>query len=627
MRYPPSILEEIRARLPASAVVGRRVKLTKAGREWRGLSPFNAEKTPSFYVNDQKQFYHCFSSGKHGDIFSFLIETEGLSFPEAVERCANEVGIALPKATEESEARERQRLGLGEAMELAATFFEEQLRSPAGRDARAYLAGRDLGADVIKRFRLGYAPAERFALRDHLASRHVLPDVMIEAGLLVSNDEIAVPYDRFRDRVMFPIQDAKGRVIAFGGRALAKDVQAKYLNSPETPIFHKGGTLYNLNRARKPAHDAGTLYLVEGYVDCIALDRAGLSNVVAPLGTALTEDQLQLVWRMTPEPILCFDGDKAGLRAAQRALDIALPMIGAGKTLRFAFLPEGMDPDDLLRSRGAEALREALARPRPLVDVLLERETGRTPLETPEQRADLERRLFGAVARIADDDLKRHYRDAMAERLRAIFRPANGGRGAPAGQRRDGPRRRMAPNEPLRPSDMASLIGGASEGLKRNALFRPASRLMAREAALVLAAVHHRQIVDEEAEVFAELILSAPQTRAVRTALLDLAARGVEPPYPEQLIARGLAESLRAIEAAAGTVEGWTQPGNEFSRVQQAWREAAHLHARQSFLNSEIEAVSRDVAEDGGEERFERLKALVSRRESQVDPDDVSGGG
>ncbi|MCA3648239.1 MAG: DNA primase [Methylobacterium sp.] len=620
MRYPPSILEEIRARLPISAVVGRRVKLAKAGREWRGLSPFNAEKTPSFYVNDQKQFYHCFSSGKHGDIFSFVIETEGLSFPEAVERLAGEAGVTLPKLTEETVEREKKRAGLGEALEMAASFFEAQLKSAKGREARAYLSGRDLGSDVIARFRLGYAPGERYALRDHLAEKGVSSDVMIEAGLLVSGEDIAVPYDRFRDRVIFPIQDAKGRVIAFGGRALAKDVQAKYLNSPETPVFHKGATLYNLNRARKAAHDAGTIFVVEGYVDCIALDRAGLANVVAPLGTALTEEQLGLIWRIAPEPILCFDGDKAGLRAAHRALDCAVPMIAAGKTLRFAFLPEGLDPDDLLRSRGAEALREALAKPRPLVDVLFEREIGRAPVETPEQRADLEKRLFGTVARIADEDLKRHYRDAMSDRLRALFRPQR-----ERTPYREGQRGARGPGNRRGGLVFGSGFGAemplvASEGLRRNALFRPASALQPREAALVLAAVHHPELIETEAEAIAELVLASPEARTIRGALLDLAASGEGGDFAGCLMARGFAEPLRALELAAKT-EGWTQPGTVFSRVLTAWREASHLHERQSFLHSEIEAVAREVAEDGGEERFERLKALVRRRAAQLDPE------
>ncbi|MCA3643081.1 MAG: DNA primase [Methylobacterium sp.] len=621
MRYPPSILEEIRARLPASAVVGRRVRLTKAGREWRGLSPFNAEKTPSFYVNDQKQFYHCFSSGKHGDIFSFVIETEGLSFPEAVERLANEAGVTLPKLTEETVEREKKRAGLGEALEMAASFFEAQLKSAKGREARAYLSGRDLGSEVIARFRLGYAPGERYALRDHLAEKGVSSDVMIEAGLLVSGEDIAVPYDRFRDRVIFPIQDAKGRVIAFGGRALAKDVQAKYLNSPETPVFHKGATLYNLNRARKAAHDAGTIFVVEGYVDCIALDRAGLANVVAPLGTALTEDQLGLLWRIAPEPILCFDGDKAGLRAAHRALDLAVPMIAAGKTLRFAFLPEGLDPDDLLRARGAEALREALAKPRPLVDVLFEREIGRAPRETPEQRADLEKRLFGTVARIADDDLKRHYRDAISERLRALFRPQRAQRNS---QEKYSSRRRAFSNEPMRLGEIAAMVSQTSEGLKRSALFGSNYTEKQREVALILAAVHHPELIETEAEAIAELVLASPEARTIRGALLDLAASGEGGDFAGLLMARGFAEPLRALELAAKT-ESWTQPGTVFSRVLTAWREASHLHERQSFLNSEIEAVSREVADDGDEERFERLKALVRRREAQLDPENGLG--
>ncbi|MET0367946.1 MAG: CHC2 zinc finger domain-containing protein, partial [Methylobacterium sp.] len=229
MRYPPHILEEIRARLPASAVVGRRVQLKKAGREWRGLSPFNAEKTPSFYVNDQKQFYHCFSSGKHGDVFTFLMETEGLSFPEAVERLAGEAGVPLPAPTVESRESEKRRATAIDVMEMAAAWFEERLRSSKGADARAYLDRRGLGDEVRARFRLGYAPNERYALRDHLAGKGVERDTMVELGLLAGGEDVAVPYDYFRDRVMFPITDLRGRVVAFGGRALAKDVRAKYL--------------------------------------------------------------------------------------------------------------------------------------------------------------------------------------------------------------------------------------------------------------------------------------------------------------------------------------------------------------------------------------------------------------
>ena len=634
MRYPPSILEDIKSRLPASAVVGRRVKLLKAGREWKGLSPFNAERSPSFFVNDQKQAWFDFSSGRNGDIFTFLMEAEGLSFTEAVERLAAEAGVMLPKETPEMEQREKKRAGLSDAMEMAARYFQDELKGPKGRDARAYLASRALGGEVVARFGLGYAPHDRHGLRDYLAGKDVPLDVMIEAGLLIAGDDIPVPYDRFRDRVMFPIHDAKGRCIAFGGRALQKDAQAKYLNSPETPLFHKGATLYNLHRARKPAHDAGTLFVVEGYVDAIAMDRAALGHVVAPLGTALTEDQLAMIWRLTPEPILCFDGDKAGIRAAYRGIDVALPHIGPGKTLRFCFLPEGQDPDDLLRAQGEDALRKAVSAPRPLVEVLFEREIGKTPLETPEQRVECEKRLFGAVAQIADEDLKRHYRQAMREKLSARFAPPQreGGRGYYAG--RDGAQRgqftkgQFGKTQYGKPSERQMPLL-ASEHLKRNPLFRSLGAISVREAALVLAAIYHPGIIEAEAETFAELVFDSAQARRLRATLLDCAAkRGVMAreslelaDFSEDIIMAGQGDALKTVEQTVVAVETWALQQADSAHSLAAWREAAYLHARQSFLNSEIDSVSHDFAANGGEERFERLKALLQRREIQLDQD------
>lgn len=617
MRYPPSILEDIKQRLPVSAVVGRRVKLQKAGREWKGLSPFNAERTPSFFVNDQKQAWFDFSSGRNGDIFTFLMEAEGLSFTEAVERLADEAGIALPKATPETEIREKKRLGLMDALALAQAYFREQLKGPKAREARDYLVSRGLVGEVVESFGLGYAPPDRHGLRDHLAGKGVTPEIMVEAGLLIQVEDNPVSYDRFRDRIMFPIRDPKGRVIAFGGRALQKDAQAKYLNSPETPVFHKGSTLYNLDRARKPAHDSGTLFVVEGYVDAIALDRADIAHVVAPLGTALTEDQLAMIWRIAPEPILCFDGDRAGLRAAHRAIDLALPHLAPGRTLRFVFLPGGQDPDDLLRSQGPEALRAALEKPRPLVDVLYEREISRNPLETPEQRADCERRLFIAVSRIADEDLKRHYRQAMRERLQALFRPAP----PPGSQRRSDRGLQPAGRREFRRGEIIPPLS-ASESLRRSPLLAQAANVPRREAALVLAAVHFPEILETEAETFAELIFSSAPARRIRAALLDLAARhlGGDAPqdFRESLAAGGFSESLRLVTEAAGA-ETWAQNHGDFPRALSAWREAALLQARQSFLNSEIDSVSLDFAVNGGEERFERLRTLVQRREALIE--------
>src|SRR5215813_5650998 len=338
MRFTPQFLDELKARLPVSEVVGRRVKLMRSGREFKGLSPFNKEKTPSFFVNDQKQAWFDFSSGKNGSIFDFVMESEGVTFPEAVERLAQMAGLALPKISREDEARAERRKTLHDVMELAAKFFQDTLASRTGAKARGYLADRGLDPATQLKFRMGYAPGERFALKEHLGSHGIPVEDMVETCLLISGDDIPVPFDRFRDRVMFPITDLRGRVIAFGGRALEKDAQAKYLNSPETSLFHKGATLYNIAAARQASYadkstqsaqeSGGTpVIAVEGYVDVIAMVTAGFAATVAPLGTALTEDQLNLLWKMADEPVLCFDGDGAGLRAAYRAVDLAMPRL------------------------------------------------------------------------------------------------------------------------------------------------------------------------------------------------------------------------------------------------------------------------------------------------------------
>ena len=350
MRFSPNLLDEIRSRLLVSQVVGRKVALKKSGREFRGLSPFKTEKSPSFFVNDQKGFYHCFASGEHGDIFTFLMKTEGLEFPEAVERLAAEAGVAMPKAAERNVEQEDQRERLYRLLEASAAFFEDNLRAGIGSEARAYLERRGLARETIQAFRLGFAPNSRSALSAHLKGKSFSAADMATAGMLISGDDIPEPYDRFRNRVIFPILDLKGRVIAFGGRALDKEAPAKYLNSPETPLFHKGHILFNAARARAAAHDKNRVIAVEGYMDVVALAEAGFTETVAPLGTALTEDQLKLLWRFAPEPLLCFDGDSAGRKAADRAVEIALPSVKPGYSVAFAFLPDGLDPDDLILS-------------------------------------------------------------------------------------------------------------------------------------------------------------------------------------------------------------------------------------------------------------------------------------
>src|SRR5215468_9145575 len=421
MAFPPQFLDELRARLPVSEVVGRRVKLRKAGREWKGLSPFNKEKTPSFTVNDQKGFFHDFSSGKHGDIFDFVMETEGLTFPEAVERLAGMAGLPVPKVSKEAQAREERRKTLHDVIELAAKFFEATLAARAGAKARGYLADRSIASATQLKFRVGYAPPERYALKEHLGAHGVSVPDMVEAGLLIAGEDIALPFDRFRDRVIFPIGDFRGRIIGFGGRALAEDAPAKYLNSPETPLFHKGMNLYNGATARAAAHQGAPLIAVEGYVDVIAMVTAGYEATVAPLGTSLTEDQLALLWKMADEPVLCFDGDGAGRRAAYRAVDLALPHVQPGKSLKFAILPEGQDPDDLVRSGGREAITEVIGAARPLAAMVWQRETEAGGFDTPERRAALDRRIAEVTAMIADDSVRKYYRREFGDRLRRLF--------------------------------------------------------------------------------------------------------------------------------------------------------------------------------------------------------------
>jgi DNA primase len=404
MRYPPDFLDEIRARLPVSEVVGRRVKLRKAGREWKGLSPFNKEKTPSFFVNDQKAMWFDFSSGKNGNIFDFVMQTEGLSFPEAVERLASQAGISIPEISPESQARQERARTLHDVMELATKFYEGMLASGRGAKARGYLSDRNIKSSTQLEFRLGYAPAGRYALKEHLGSLGVSVANMIEVGLLISGDDIPVPYDRFRDRIIIPINDPRGRIIAFGARALDSEVQPKYLNSPDTSLFQKGTTVFNFHRARQPAHNDGSVVVVEGYMDALSIYQAGLKSVVATMGTAFTEEQIQTLWRLSPEPIVCFDADKAGINAAFRSVDRILPLLKVGKTFKFAFMQGGKDPDELIRQKGLEAFKDVLLGSLALWDVLWERETSgsKQKFETPDSRAALEQRLYAIIKTIQD---------------------------------------------------------------------------------------------------------------------------------------------------------------------------------------------------------------------------------
>ncbi|MFC5372298.1 DNA primase [Brevundimonas faecalis] len=426
MRFDDRFLEELKARLRPSDVIGRTVKLKRQGREYVGLSPFAKEKSPSFFVNDDKGFFHDFSSGKHGDVISFLQETERLSFVEAVQRLAGEAGMQLPAEDPQAAEREQKRQGLSDWMDLAQKWFSANLRRSVGKAAREYLEKRGLPEDQWDRFGLGYAPNDREGLKNALIQRGARPGDLVEAGLLISPEGGGAPYDRFRDRLIFPIHDARGRVVSFGGRAMNPDDRAKYLNGPESPLFHKGATLYGLPEARRilGAEKRGEqgVVVVEGYMDVIACQRAGVA-AVAPMGTALTEEQMGVLWRVSPEPVLCFDGDGAGQRAAARAIERALPLLKPDKSFRFAKLNGGKDPDDILREHGAGVLREQLSHTEALADVLFRVEREKVgALETPERRSLLKAQLRKAAATIADTDLSHAYRQYLMDLNDALRR-------------------------------------------------------------------------------------------------------------------------------------------------------------------------------------------------------------
>ena len=628
MRFTPQFLDELKARLPVSEVVGRRVKLMRSGREFKGLSPFNKEKTPSFFVNDQKQAWFDFSSGKNGSIFDFVMESEGVTFPEAVERLAQMAGMPLPKISREDEARAERRKTLHDVMEIAAKFFQDILASRIGAKARGYLADRGLDPATQLKFRMGYAPGERFALKEHLGSHGIPVEDMVEAGLLISGDDIPVPFDRFRDRVMFPITDLRGRVIAFGGRALEKDAQAKYLNSPETPLFHKGATLYNIAAARQAAHEGAPLIAVEGYVDVIAMVSAGFTATVAPLGTALTEDQLGLLWKMADEPVLCFDGDGAGVRAAYRAVDLAMPRIKPGKSLRFALLPQGQDPDDLVRAGGREAVQEVIGAARPLADMLWARETEGHSFDTPERRAALEARVNELMAQIGDEAVRKYYRQDFATRLANFFAPPpreSRGRnewreprsrlGNWRERRNGGWQRQAPPRSPGRP--MPYVV--ASQQLASSPVHRGhRTAVPRREALILLAALNHPWLLHDHLEELAALEFRHTDAERLKGALLDIAAHASAldaGALRAELAGRNLTEAMDRIAQSITTPSSvWgTQPEAAPDDVLVTWQQLVALHRQWHSLTKELKDAEQALGQDGSEANYLRLRDVKAR--------------
>lgn len=435
MSLPPGFLDELRNRTSIAQVVGRKViwdnkKSNQAKGDMWAPCPFHQEKTASFHVEDRKGFYYCFGCHAKGDMISFVQETENVGFMEAVQILATEAGLAMPARDPQAQEKADLNAELAKVTEAAVSHFRLQLKTQAAADARAYLDGRGMDQATLDRFEIGFAPNARNATFQALTAKGLSAEHVVGANIAAQPDDGGAPYDAFRDRIIFPIRDGRGRCIGFGGRAMDPNARAKYLNSRETPLFDKGRALYNHGPAREAAGKGQPLIVAEGYMDVIALVKAGFEAAVAPLGTAITEDQLRLLWRISDEPIVALDGDKAGIRAAMRLIDLALPLLEGGKSLRFVMLPEGQDPDDLLRAPvanggGAPAMQALLAKAEPLVTLLWRRETEGQVFDSPERRAALDGRLREALKRIVDQNLRRHYADAIADLRYALFRPAS----------------------------------------------------------------------------------------------------------------------------------------------------------------------------------------------------------
>ena len=462
MSLPPGFLDELRSRTSLAQVVGRKViwdnrKSNQAKGDMWAPCPFHQEKSPSFHVDDRKGFYYCFGCHEKGDAINFVQATENVGFMEAVEILAREAGMPMPARDPAAQQKSDRRAQIAEATEAAVAWYRLQLSSGAGAAARDYLARRDLDQAARDRFEIGYAPNARQGAFQALTAKGFAPDLVVAAGIASQPDDGGAPYDAFRDRIMFPIRDPRGRCIGFGGRAMDPNARAKYLNSRQTPLFDKGRALYNHGPAREAAGKGATLIVAEGYMDVIALDRAGFGAAVAPLGTAITDTQLQLLWRIADEPIVALDGDRAGLQAAMRLIDLALPLLEAGKSLRFCLMPEGEDPDDVIKARGAGAMQELLDRAEPMVGLLWRRETEGRVFDSPERRAGLDKSLRAAIGQIRDPSLRRHYGQALNDLRFQLFRAPrqSGGRAGAA------PRGRNAPSAPMAETRASAMAAGA----------------------------------------------------------------------------------------------------------------------------------------------------------------------
>ncbi|MCZ2158346.1 DNA primase [Bartonella sp. 220] len=613
MRFSPDFLDDLRARLPISIVIGQRVifdpQKSKPSRgDFWCCCPFHGEKTPSFHCDDRKGRYYCFGCGVSGDIFTFLCELDGLHFSESVERLADLAGIKLPLFDPQSQKRQMEKADLYDVMRMATAFFQHSLRDKGGMQARRYLDARGVTPELVERFRIGFAPMRRTALKEALSARGISIKQMEDCGLLKFGEDETVSYDRFRNRIMFPIEDLRGRVVAFGGRTLEKDTPAKYLNSPETVLFHKGNILYNAATARKNSRLVGdkknhSLLVVEGYMDVIALAKAGFEGAVAPLGTALTEAQIGLLWQMGTDPILCFDGDDAGLKAAFRVADRVLSLLKAGVSVRFVLLPQGKDPDEIISAGGAQLFSSFLQKAIPLIELLWWRATHGKSFETPETRAALEKQLKQQIFTIKDENIRRYYLQDIKKRLFDFFRSSfSKKKGA-------GRHHQFSQNKIFKDQSFSVL---ANSDIVRNS----SQSIPLREAVILLILAYYPELWYENFEVLAELELKNAQLMCFHQSMLEIL--GNQQLHDKETMVvllekkgqKALLERMKHLVQHVGMRTVFV--GAPLDDARAILKQAIYLHLQEHHLHKRLQDIEEQLVENPKSEVFDLLREIQS---------------
>ena len=590
MAFPSHFLDTLRDKAGLADVVSKRVKLLRKGHEYQGLCPFHNEKTPSFTINEEKGFYHCFGCGAHGSIFDFIMETQGISFREAVEQLAGQIGMRIPVSSPEEREHDRNVQTLLEVCELATKYFEKKLHSAEGERALKYLTNRGLKEDTIKLFRLGFAPKGWNGLKEHLISQKIPEKLLIDAGLIIQPEKSPTQrtsYDRFRDRIIFPIIDRREKVIAFGGRIIDRG-EPKYLNSPETPLFIKRRALYGVRGALEASRKNDQIIVVEGYMDVVALYQFNLKGAVAPLGTALTVEQMTELWRISPRPILCFDGDSAGKFAAARAAKRALPIIKAGQELEFALLPEGEDPDSLIRSRGLNVFNEFLEKTLPLSEIIWRLASAGSRLETPEEKATAEKKLSDSAREIQDKNFRQHFIQFFRRRL--------------WDRRRQGQRGRQK---------NTSLANGG-QFLDRMEASKPSSDLR-REQVLLATLINYPELFDELEEKIGSIKFSSHELDIMRQRVLKTLAenKGLNAiSLTKHLKSSCNNEELNTILCGeVYTHAGFARPNKSLEEARKGWFDTYRLISN-GDLRAQIRSAERAWLEKPSSEAMDRLRAL-----------------